>query len=100
MPRVEVVFVSAPHAADECTVSLGEGATLFDALRASGVLQRHPGIDLEHHAVGIWGERKPLDEKLRDGDRVEVYRALNVDPMEARRRRAGKSASATCSPKR
>ena len=39
--------------------------------------------------VGVFGERVAGDRLLEDGDRVEIYRTLDVDPKEARRLRAG-----------
>lgn len=82
---VHVVHCPAPGVADEVDLRLAPTATLRDALAASGVLQRHAGIDLER--VGIWGRVRPLDTPLRDGDRVELYRGLRVDPKKARRLR-------------
>ena len=38
--------------------------------------------------VGIWGRRCSLDQLVAEGDRVEIYRPLTIDPMEARRTRA------------
>jgi putative ubiquitin-RnfH superfamily antitoxin RatB of RatAB toxin-antitoxin module len=38
-------------------------------------------------AVGVWGRSKALTTILREGDRLEVYRPLTVDPKEARRQR-------------
>lgn len=69
------------------------GTTIEQAVAQSGLLQAIPGIDLAINMVGIHGKRKPLDTVLREHDRVEVYRPLQADPKEARRRRAsGKSA--------
>jgi putative ubiquitin-RnfH superfamily antitoxin RatB of RatAB toxin-antitoxin module len=58
-----------------------------DALRKSGLAQRHPALNLADAALGIWGALARPDQLLRDRDRVEVYRPLRVDPKEARRRR-------------
>jgi len=70
------------------TVDLEVGATVADALAASGLAQE-PGVpDLAHCAVGVWGEVAERGRQLRDGDRVEVYRPLVTDPREARRRAA------------
>ena len=69
------------------TTQLPSGATLVEALQASGVLERHPGIELATAKVGVWGKLAALDTPLRDGDRVELYRPLMVDPKEARRLR-------------
>jgi hypothetical protein len=84
---VTVAFSPRAGVVDEAAVSLAEGATLADALRASGLLERHPQIDLAVQRVGIWGKLQALDAPLRERDRIEVYRPLLVDPKEARRQR-------------
>ena len=68
-----------PDGAQARSLNLPAGATVRDALAASG---------LEGHACGIFGKRVALDRKLAEGDRVDIYRPLAVDPKEARRRRA------------
>jgi len=65
-----------------------EGATVRMAIKASGVLQAFPEIDLARNRVGVYARLVTLDTPLRDGDRVEIYRPLRVDPKEARRMRA------------
>ncbi|AKJ29189.1 RnfH family protein [Caldimonas brevitalea] len=85
--RVEVVYSPAPGEIDSVNLTLAPGATVLHALRASGVLARHPEIDLAQPRVGVWGRLKGLSDPLRDRDRVEVYRPLKVDPKEARRLR-------------
>jgi uncharacterized protein len=70
-------------------VRLAEGATVEDAIRASGLLEAYPEIDLaKTNKVGIFSKLVKLDEKVRDRDRVEVYRPLIADPKEVRRKRA------------
>ncbi len=67
---------------------LEHGATVADALAASGLAEQ-PGVpDTERCAVGVWGEVAERGRRLRDGDRVEIYRPLITDPREARRRAA------------
>jgi putative ubiquitin-RnfH superfamily antitoxin RatB of RatAB toxin-antitoxin module len=66
-------------------VELLEGATVQQALDASGILKRYPQIDLEKQKVGVFGKLKPLDTVLADHDRVEIYRPLIVDPKAARK---------------
>ncbi|HEX7054003.1 MAG TPA: RnfH family protein [Burkholderiales bacterium] len=83
--RVEVVH-ALPDAHDAIVVELREGATVAEALAASGIARRRPGIDLTR--LGIFGRRVDAAARLADGDRVEVYRPLALDPKEARRRRA------------
>ena len=85
--RVVVIYSPAPRQVDQVELHLAPGATVHDGLRESGLLQRHPTIDLASHKIGVWGKLKGLDDILRDGDRVELYRPLKVDPKEARRQR-------------
>lgn len=84
---VEVVY-AAPERQRLVSVSVPAGARVAEAIAASGVLQEFPEIDLTSNRVGIFGQLTRLDEVLRDGDRVEIYRPLIADPKEARRRRA------------
>lgn len=83
MPRVQVTAGTADPAVVE--LELDEGATLLDAVRASRLA---PDFDPGSWAVGVFGERRDAGSRLRDGDRVEVYRPLPLDPREMRRRAA------------
>jgi uncharacterized protein len=85
--HVSVVYSPRAGEVDEWLVSLTPGATLLDALKASGLLERYP-IDLAVLRVGIWGRVQPLDTPMRERDRVEIYRPLTVDPKVARRLRS------------
>jgi hypothetical protein len=84
--RVEVAYSPAPRQVQVVTLELAAGCSVADALRASGLLERH-ALTLEGLRCGVWGRVQPLDALLRDGDRVELYRPLSVDPKEARRLR-------------
>ncbi|MFM0730755.1 RnfH family protein [Paraburkholderia sediminicola] len=75
-------------------VELPEGATLQQALDASGIVRRYPQIDLGTQKVGVFGKLKPLDTVLADHDRVEIYRPLLVDPKLSRQRRVEKTRKA------
>lgn len=67
---------------------LPASATIEEAIRRSGVLERFPEIDLGKNKVGIFSKIAKLDTPLRDKDRVEIYRPLIADPKEVRRKRA------------
>jgi putative ubiquitin-RnfH superfamily antitoxin RatB of RatAB toxin-antitoxin module len=84
---VTVVYCPAPGEVDLTELQLPEGACVADALRASGLAERHPRLDLAGGALGVWGAPCEASQPLRDRDRVEVWRPLKVDPKEARRRR-------------
>ncbi len=72
------------------SLSVNAGQTIEQAIRHSGILDLHPDIDLATNKVGIFSEVCALDTPLHEGDRIEIYRELLIDPMEARRRRATK----------
>ena len=84
---VTVVYSSLAGEVDEVQLSLPEGATVADALRESGLGARY---DTSNLAVGVWGVLTEPGDRLRDRDRVELYRTLMVDPKEARRLRQQK----------
>lgn len=77
-----------PQESWQQSLTLPPGATAGQAVEASGFASRFPGIDPWDAGVGIYGRRCRPDTVLQDGDRVEIYRPLDFDPMESRRRRA------------
>lgn len=85
--KVEVAY-ALPERQTLLALEVRSGATVRDAIEASGVLDSHPEIDLEHNKVGIFGRTVSLEEGLRKGDRVEIYRPLIIDPKEVRKQRA------------
>ena|SRR5487761_1912439 len=84
---VSVVYSPRAGEVDEVQLLMRAGATVADALQRSSLQQRHAGLDLATAPIGIWGAPCRRDDHLRDRDRVEVYRLLQVDPKEARRER-------------
>ena len=91
--RVEVAY-ALPHKQKILTVDVAEGTTLMDAVKASGVTNEFPELDLAEAKFGIFGKasRAPEKDLVRDGDRVEIYRPLIIDPKQARANRAAKEA--------
>ena len=61
-------------------ISVFEGATIKEAIELSGILKKFPEVDLEKQKVGIFGEIASLDTIVEDGDRVEIYRPIKIDP--------------------
>jgi putative ubiquitin-RnfH superfamily antitoxin RatB of RatAB toxin-antitoxin module len=84
---VEVVF-ALPEEQVLVTLRLEEGTTVEDAVAASGLYERFPRHDLKNFDTGIWGRLVPRTQRLKSGDRVELYRPLRLDPRDARRERA------------
>jgi putative ubiquitin-RnfH superfamily antitoxin RatB of RatAB toxin-antitoxin module len=92
--EVEVSVVYALRLrAENVRLRLPTGATVEEAIRQSGMLERFPEIDLGRSRVGIYGRWVRLDAAVRDGDRVEIYRPLTADPKEVRRLRARRRAT-------
>jgi len=81
--EVEVVY-ALPQRDESVRVSVPRGATVRDVLEKSGLLPLVSG------KIGIFGKAVGADALVADGDRVEIYRPLLVDPKEARRRRAAR----------
>jgi len=84
--RVELVWSPVAGDVQHRWLEVEEGATIESALRGCADFAQPPG-ELN---VGIWGRVRPLDTRLRERDRIEVYRPLTVDPKEARRQRYAK----------
>lgn len=80
--RVQVIR-AWPHRHEAVDLLLGEGARVVDAVVASGLAAGAGG------GYAVFGERALPEQVLRDGDRIEVLRPLQLDPKQARRRRAG-----------
>ena len=85
--QVVVTYSPAAREVIEWPVTLPEGATLRQAVLASGIIDAAPGLDLGSAEVGVWGRKAAWDQLLRESDRVEIYRGLRVDPKAARRER-------------
>ncbi|URI08578.1 RnfH family protein [Aquincola tertiaricarbonis] len=84
--RIEVVCSPAAEHTERVALQLPPGSTVGDALARSGLAERH-GLAADAWKVGVWGRLAPPAQPLRDLDRVELYRPLQVDPKEARRLR-------------
>jgi putative ubiquitin-RnfH superfamily antitoxin RatB of RatAB toxin-antitoxin module len=83
---VEVVYSPRARQVDCVPLRVPAGCLLRDAVLASGLVERH-GLAMGELSVAIWGQRVGLQQPLRDGDRIELCRALEVDPKQARRLR-------------
>jgi putative ubiquitin-RnfH superfamily antitoxin RatB of RatAB toxin-antitoxin module len=84
---VEVVFAE-PSRRWLREVTLPEGSTVAQAIEASGIVRDIPGLVVDPARLGVFSRKVTLDHVLGEGDRVEIYRPLTMDPKEARRRRA------------
>ncbi|MEO8855684.1 MAG: RnfH family protein [Burkholderiaceae bacterium] len=90
MIHVEVAYAEADQAILRC-LEVAAGSTAIQAIEASGIIGLLPDGVLNPALLGIFSRKVTPNHVLRDGDRIEIYRPLQLDPMEARRRRAGSS---------
>jgi putative ubiquitin-RnfH superfamily antitoxin RatB of RatAB toxin-antitoxin module len=74
---------------------LAAGPTAGEAVQASGLLAEFPELRESSLALGVWGRRVDCTQRLRAGDRVEIYRPLRIDPRAARREAARADRPAT-----
>lgn len=89
--NITLLYASAPRTVHQVALDVPAACTLGQALVLSGWLEQHP--EVHTLTTGIWNRKAPRDAVLREGDRVEVYRELRVDPKVARRERfAGQGA--------
>ena len=82
------VAVALPGRQEVVEVDVAPDATVADAIAAARLEGRFPGVDLGAMRTGIWSRRAAPETRLREGDRVELYRELEADPKDMRRSRA------------
>jgi putative ubiquitin-RnfH superfamily antitoxin RatB of RatAB toxin-antitoxin module len=88
--QVRVIYAAAPSRQIVRDLRVPAGATVADAIRLSGIGELAGLADAGSQSLGIFGRRVDPATPLHDGDRVEIYRPLLLDPKEARRRRAAR----------
>lgn len=91
MIKVEVAF-ARPDKQEIIRLQVEQGTSAVEAVKRSGIAAVFPEIDPDKDDMGIFGKviKNPSDHELRDGDRVEIYRPLKIDPKQARLNRAKK----------
>lgn len=87
---VEVAY-ALPQRQSLLTVTVTQHSTVQQVIEQSGILHQFPDIDLTVQKVGVWSRPVKLQDSVRAGDRIEIYRPLIADPKDLRRRRAEKA---------
>jgi putative ubiquitin-RnfH superfamily antitoxin RatB of RatAB toxin-antitoxin module len=88
--NIEVVYAEPNHQRS-VKLDVVPGSTAREVAISSMLTVWFPDIDLQSVAIGVFGEVVEDDYVLQNGDRLELYRPLLLDPMQARRARAGKN---------
>ena len=85
--KVTIAYSPAPRQVREWLLEMPNGSSAKQAVVHCGMLAEFADLALDTLNVGVWGKRYNLNHKLKDKDRVEIYRPLRVDPKVARRER-------------
>ncbi len=88
--NITLAYSPAPRQVREWHLILPAGSSVAQAIEASGVLAQFPELAQSPLVLGIWGKKTSLRQLLREQNRLEIYRALRVDPKVARRERFSK----------
>lgn len=88
---IEVAY-ALPEKQKIVALTVASGTTVLEAAQAAGLEQFFPGLDVASAKLGVFGKlvAKPATQIVKEGDRVEVYRPLLIDPKESRKARAAK----------
>jgi putative ubiquitin-RnfH superfamily antitoxin RatB of RatAB toxin-antitoxin module len=85
--EIEVAYATADKQT-LLSLEVPPGCTVAEAIGLSGIREVFPDMELDPKAVGIFSRKVSMDHELKEGDRVEIYRPLVVDPKEMRKQRA------------
>lgn len=85
--RIELA-VALPDHQELIELEVPAGATIADVLERCDLSERVPELEVDPDRVGVFGRLRPMDHRLADGDRIEIYRPLKADPKEVRRQLA------------
>ena len=85
--KVSLVYSPEPRQVREWALTLAPGSTIAQALEESHFFKDFPALLPLDLVMGVWSKPADLHQLLQDNDRVEIYRALRIDPKIARRER-------------
>jgi len=88
---IEVAF-ALPDKQKVLTLKVPVGMSVLDAALSSGIESHFPELDIASSRLGVFGKlvAKPVEQAVKQGDRVEIYRPLIADPKASRAKRAEK----------
>jgi len=89
--RCVTIVYGYPHRQTMIPMTVPSGTTVMQAIEQSGMLKIWPEINLATMSIGVFSKKVTTETLVKDGDRIELYRPLRIDPKEARRARAAKS---------
>jgi putative ubiquitin-RnfH superfamily antitoxin RatB of RatAB toxin-antitoxin module len=89
MPSAESIAIELAYGTAERQVLIEyrvpDGTTMGEAIDLSGIAETIAEIDFATLEAGIWGKPFNRSHCVVAGDRIELYRPLQIDPRDARR---------------
>lgn len=85
-----MITVTVAFAPDDKThlyqrITMPNNATVAMVIALTHWQEIYPSIN--QYDVGIFSRRVTWDSQVTDGDRIEIYRPLTIDPMRKRKKR-------------
>jgi len=77
------IAYALPHEQVLEELNIPENTTVEQAIHMSHMLEKYTEIDLAINKVGVFAKLVKLDQLVREGDRIEIYRSLPVKPRDA-----------------
>ncbi|CAL4321374.1 RnfH family protein [Buchnera aphidicola] len=68
-------------------IIIESGSTVEEALLASNIISEDKKINIYKNKIGIYGTITHLKHIVKEGDQIEIYRELIIDPKELRRKK-------------
>lgn len=84
--NIQIVYAT-PERQTILDMTVDKPCTVEQAIAHSTLLADYPEVDFSKMTVGIWGKRVPHNNLCAEGDRIEIYRPLIIDPKQARKKR-------------
>lgn len=92
--KIDVLY-ALPARQHQLEIELPDGATIGQAIERLAQMSECSGWEVDQSAIGVFGQLRPVESELENGDRLELYRPLLVDPKAARRLRAESQRAST-----
>lgn len=83
--KVSIAYIN-PNKKCWLKIDVPDESTVLEAIKVSGILEQFPDIDLDKQKIGIYGRFIKPDAKIKEGDRIEIYRPIIADPKTVKRR--------------
>lgn len=88
--KVELIYLANEQNSFHQSLELDKDCSVQEAIQQSNLFKEYPDLTLDFLSVGIFSQKVELTQKLKDGERIEIYRDLTISPMDKRRLLASK----------